>query len=174
MDTLHLVSLFTNSVIHRLLVPQLYLLWILVAYIASLDHKYVLYFVHYILAPVISELFNIRIMEGIFPICLKIGRVIPIFKSGKKDQMTNYRPITTLPVLAKVFEKLSHKRMMCLISRFNLLNTNQFGFLAGKNSSDAPTESLDKAYDAINQNRVLLTVVLDFSKTFDTVDHEII
>ena len=87
------------------------------------------------------------IMEGIFPNCLKIGRVIPILKSGKKDQMTNYRPITTLPVLAKVFEKLAHKRMMCFISRFNLLNTNQFGFLAGQNTSDAPTDFLDKACD---------------------------
>ena len=88
--------------------------------------------------------------------------------------MTNYRPITTLPVLPKIFEKLAHKRMMCFISRFNLLNTNQFGFLAGQNTLDSLTEFLDKAYDAINQNRVLLTVFLDFSKAFDTVDHEIL
>ena len=45
--------------------------------------------------------------------------------------MANYRPITTLPVLAKIFEKLVHKRMMCFIKRFNLLNTNHFGFLVG-------------------------------------------
>ena len=57
----------------------------------------------HILAPVISELFNMSIMEGIFPSCLKISRVIPISKSGKKDQLTNYRPITTLPVLATFF-----------------------------------------------------------------------
>ena len=68
----------------------------------------------HILAPVISELFNMSIMEGVFPSCLKTGRVIPIFKSGKKDQTTNYRQITTLPILAKIFEKLAHKRMICL------------------------------------------------------------
>ena len=51
----------------------------------------------------ISELFNMSIMEGVFPSCLKIGRVIPIVKSGKRDHMTNYKPITTLPVEAKFF-----------------------------------------------------------------------
>ena len=62
--------------------------------------------------------------------------------------MTNYRPIITLPVLAFFFEKLAHKRMMCFINRLSLLNTNQIGFLAGQNTSDALTEFLDKAYDA--------------------------
>ena len=64
--------------------------------------------------------------------------------------------------------------MICFIKIFNLLKSNQFGFLAGQNTSDALTESLGKAYDAINQKRVLLTIFLDFSKAFDTVDHEIL
>ena len=59
----------------------------------------------HIQAPFISELLNMSIMESIFPSCLKIGRVIQISKSGKKDQLTNYKPITTLPVLAIFFEK---------------------------------------------------------------------
>ena len=63
---------------------------------------------------------------------------------------------------------------MCFISRFNLLNTNQIRFLAVQNTSDALTGFSDKAYDTINQNRVLLTVFLYFSKAFDTVDHEIL
>ena len=63
---------------------------------------------------------------------------------------------------------------MCFIKRLNLLNTNQFGFLAGQNTSDALIESLDEVYDAINHNRVLLTISLDFSKAFHTVDHEIL
>ena len=58
------------------------------------------------------------------------------------------------------------------MNRFNILTSNQFGFLAGKNTSDALTEPLDKVYDAINQNSVLLIIFLDFSKAFDTVDHE--
>ena len=64
--------------------------------------------------------------------------------------------------------------MILFINRFNPLNNNQFGFLAGKNTSDALTEFLYKAYDAIDQNRVLLTIFFDFSKALDTVDHEIL
>ena len=72
-------------------------------------------------APVISEFVSMSIMKGIFPSCLKIGRVISILKSGKKYQMTNYRSITTLPVLAKkIKNKIVHKRMMCFINRLNL------------------------------------------------------
>ena len=60
-------------------------------------------------------------------------------QSGKKDQTTNWRPITALPILANIFEKLAHKRMICFINRFNLLISNQFGLLAGQNTSDALT-----------------------------------
>ena len=56
---------------------------------------------------------------------------------------------------------------------FNLLNSKQFGILAGQNTYDALIDFLDKAYDAFNQIRVLLTFFLDFSEAFDTVDHEI-
>ena len=88
--------------------------------------------------------------------------------------MTNYNPITTLPVLAKFFDKLAHKRMMCFINRFSLLNINQLGFLAGQSTADALTEFLDNAFDAINENQVLLTVFLHFFKAFDTVDRAIL
>ena len=57
---------------------------------------------------------------------------------------------------------------------FNLLNSKQFGILAGQNTYDALIDFLDKAYDAFNQIRVLLTFFLDFSEAFDTVDHEIL
>ena len=53
--------------------------------------------------------------------------------------------------------------MICFINRFNLLYTDQFGFLAGWNTSDVLTEILDKAYDSINQNRDLLIVFFDFA-----------
>ena len=64
--------------------------------------------------------------------------------------------------------------MICFINRFKLLNTDKLGFLAGQNTSDAPTEFFDKTYDAIDQNRFFLTISLDFTKAFDTADHEIL
>ena len=104
----------------------------------------------HILFLVISELFNLTIREGIFRTYLKVVRVIPIFKSDKKDQLKNYRPIATLPVLAKVFEKFMHKRMVDFINKFRILNSNQFVFIQDHNTSDALLEFLDIAYEAMN------------------------
>ena len=127
-----------------------------------------------ILSPVISELFYLTILEGIFPICLKVGRVIPIFKSGKKYQLKVYRPITTLPVIAEVFEKSMHKQIMDFINKFNILNSNQFVLIPDHNTSYALLEFHNNAYEAMNRKKVLLAIFIDFSKAFDTVDHEIL
>ena len=109
-----------------------------------------------ILAPVISEMFNMNIIEGIFPICLKTGRTIRIFISGR-----NY---PTLPVLRRNVDKLAHKRMLCFISRFNLLITNQFGLFRRTKHIWGSSSFLNKVYDVINQNRVLLKVFIELSK----------
>ena len=58
------------------------------------------------------------------------------------------------------------------MNKFNLLNTQQFGFLAGQNTSVTLKEILDRTYVSIDQNRVLLKIFLRFSKAFDKVDHE--
>ena len=78
----------------------------------------------HILAPIISELFNMSILEVFSLVFFLIGCIKLIFKLGKKDHMTNCKPITTLPVLAKLFDKSADMRMMCFINRFNLLNSN--------------------------------------------------
>ena len=113
----------------------------------------------------ISELFNLTIREGIFPTYLKSGRVLPIFKSGKKAQVTIYRSITTSPVLAEVFEKLMHVRMMDFINKFNFLNSNQFGFILVLSTSDALMEFLDNASEAMNKNKMLLAIFFLFCQS---------
>ena len=57
-----------------------------------------------VISPIISKINNISIEEGVFPDCLKTGRVVPLHKSGDATLKNNYRPITTLPVLSKLFE----------------------------------------------------------------------
>ena len=63
--------------------------------------------------------------------------------------------------------------MINFINKFNFLITNRFGFIPDHNTSDALLELLDKAYEAINKNKVPLAIFLDFSKAFDTVDCDI-
>ncbi len=70
--------------------------------------------------------------EGLFPNELKTANVIPIFKKGDKNDLNNYRPISLLPVLSKVYEKVSNKQLTSVID-----NDNQFGFRQGHSTEDA-------------------------------------
>ena len=94
-------------------------------------------------------------IEGIFPECFKTAKIIPIFKSGDSNSTVNYRPISMLPFLSKMFEKLMCARLDCYLKSNNILCTNQFGFRKNSNTSDAIIEfnyvylSLDKKQSTI-------------------------
>ena len=127
-----------------------------------------------IISPMLSDLFNESIKHGLFPRKLKLGRVVPIHKTGSQKLTSNYRPISTLSVLSKVFEKLLHKRITNFLTKFKLINKTQFGFQKGKCTSDAILEFLDNAYESLNNKKYLLAIFLDFSKAFDTISHDIL
>ena len=71
---------------------------------------------------VISKLFNESVEQCIFPNCFKIARVIPLFKGGNTDVLDNFRPISILPFLSKVFEKLLLIRLVDFVNSFNILS----------------------------------------------------
>ena len=122
-----------------------------------------------LLAPTLAQLFNESMATGTFPETLKMGCVIPLYKSGSRSVRNNYRPITTLSVFSKIFEKLVHKRMISFIKKFKLIPENQFGFQENKCTADAILEFLDNGYESLNKSKHLLTIYLDFSKAFDTI-----
>ena len=123
-----------------------------------------------IISPIISNLINCSVSQGIFPKCLKTARVVPIHKSGCKNVHTNFRPISTLPLLSKVFEKTMHKRIIKFFSKFNLLFSDQFGFLSKKSTSDAILKFTDKCYSNFNDKNVLNSIFIDLSKAFNILD----
>ena len=130
--------------------------------------------ISHIISPLLSDIFNHCINEGTFPDKLKMGRVTPLHKEGNLTDVSNFRPITSLSVFSKLFEKLVHKRMISFISRYNLIRPNQFGFQKNKCTSDAILEFLENVYDAFNENKHYLAIFLDFSKAFDTICHDIL
>ena len=127
-----------------------------------------------IISPLLSQLFNESIEAGIFPDKLKTGRVIPLHKEDDRTCIKNYRPISTLSIYSKIFEKLVHKRMTSFISKYNIIKTNQFGFQSNKSTSDAIIEFLENINDAFNEQKHYLAIYLDFSKAFDTISHDIL
>ena len=120
-------------------------------------------------------LINQSIEEGIFPSCSKNARFIPIHKAGSKFKVNNYRPISNIQYLSKVIEKLIiHARITNFFERFNLFFKNQFGFLKMRSTNDAVLEFTEFCYSALNEKKSTATVLLDFSKAFDTFDHNIL
>ena len=139
----------------------------------TIPHKIFLKFAKLLSKP-IADLFNGSISRGIFPDILKIGRVIPIFKSGSREILSKYRPITLLMAMSKIFEKLMYNRLNTYLEGNNILSDTQFGFRKGKNTEDAVLEFLDNAYMSLNNSDIFAAVYLDLSKAFDTVKHSIL
>ena len=127
-----------------------------------------------LIAPTVSMLFNNSLSEGIFKECFKTAKIINIFKSGDSKSTANYRPISMLPFLSKMFEKLMYARLDSYLKSDNILCANQFGFRKNSNTSDAIIEFLDYVYSSLDNKHSTIAVYLYFSKALDTVNHEIL
>ena len=127
-----------------------------------------------ILASPISSIYNEMLSLGIYPNVLKIACVTSLFKSGCTENLNNYRPISSLPILNIIFEKLLYKRLLNFLESSNFFSRFQFGFRKGKQTVDAVNELLNKIYESYNEKKYLGAVFIDLSKAFDTVDHNIL
>ena len=122
------------------------------------------------LAPIINE----SLSAGIFPNALKIAKVIPIHKKGDKRNLNNYRPISLLPVLSKVFEKVLNKQITEHLDKFNIIDENQFGFRAGHSTEDAILKFIDRIEKELLTKKHVVSIYIDVSKAFDSCDHTIL
>ena len=127
-----------------------------------------------IITPILTKIVNKSFTTGIFPQSLKLARVVPIFKSGDKKDMNNYRPISVLPILSKLFERAMCDRVNSFFEKYDLLDGNQYGFRKGKSSTRAVMDNLQQVYRNLDQGRAVLSIFIDFKKAFDCVDHNIL
>jgi hypothetical protein len=131
-------------------------------------------YVKYELAPTITDLINLMIKNGTFPDSLKIAKVIPLFKKDNSHYFENYRPISILPSVSKVFERVIYNQIYKYFTDLNLFYKNQHGFRAYHSTEFAALQLLDKIIFEMDNNRLPINIYMDLSKAFDTLDHTIL
>ena len=127
------------------------------------------------IAPFLIKLYNKCYSEGYFPRELKTAKVVPVFKNkGDIKDTSNYRPISLLSLFSKLFEKLIHERLYHYFNSNNIINVNQFGFRPSHSTLHALINATENLYKSLDNDLHSLGIFVDFSKAFDTVNHEIL
>ena len=127
-----------------------------------------------LLGEVLLYLVNRSLTESVFPASLKIARVVPIHKKGSRSDAGNYRPVSVLPSLSKIIEKIVCLQLFEYFTVNKILTNSQFGFRPNNSTEKAANNMLEYIYGAITNKEFCLGVYLDLTKAFDTIDREIL
>ena len=126
----------------------------------------------YNMSVALTDIFNESFKTGIFPDLLKLAHVTPIHKGNSRMAVTNYRPISVLPNITKIFEQIVHKRVYDFLILHNIIYEHQFGFQKNKCTSLAFLDIYSELIKSIENKDFSCYIFLDFAKAFDTVNHE--
>ena len=119
-------------------------------------------------------LFNLSLQTGIFPPKWKIATVVPLFKGGTRVEVSNYRPISLLPLPGKLLEEIVHGRISLFLENNNLLCDEQYGFRKNRSTTHSIVNLTNSIFDAVNKQETCLAIFIDLKKAFDTVNHSIL
>ena len=124
----------------------------------------------------ICDIFNQSISQGKLPEHWKSARVTPLFKQGNRDDVKNYRPVSVIPVVVKVFERIVYEQlyMYAYLEEHDILCEHQSGFCAILSTVTTLLEATDSWAHNIDIVNINAIIFLDLKKTFDTADHEIL
>lgn len=124
---------------------------------------------HMEVIPVICHLANLCFTHSIFPKQLKLSVVTPVFKNGDLYDVNNYRPISVLPSISKILERLINRRLISYLNKYELLSDSQYGFRSGRSTEDAVTALTTLITEQVDRGNKCVAVYLDLKKAFDTV-----
>lgn len=120
----------------------------------------------------VQYIFNLCIREGVFPHIWKVARITPIYKEGLKKDVENYRPISILPSLSKLFERLIHNAVYP--SLHNIIIPQQHGFVRRRSTVTNLLVYTTEIFRNLDKNKQTDSVYTDIKKAFDRVDHRIL
>ena len=121
----------------------------------------------------LTSIINQSLYTGIFPENLKLAKVLPLFKKGDNQLFNNYRPISLLPSISKVFERVVFNQLYSYFDENGLFYRSQYGFRKGHSTQFACVEFVDKMLQELDKKKIPITIFIDLSKAFDTLNHDI-
>jgi len=119
----------------------------------------------------ITILINKCMEEGVFPNELKVAVVTPIHKEGDIDTCANYRPISVLPTISKVFEAVIRDRLVKYFEGFGLFSNSQNGYRKNRSTATALLQQIEIIKKSIDNHQPVQIAACDLSKAFDTMSH---
>ena len=117
-------------------------------------------------------LFNKSLGGGEFPRNMKLAIVKPLYKGKSKLEISNYRPISLLPVISKILEKIVNCRLVKFFKKYNVLYEGQYGFRKNRSTLDAILDLTGNIVDGFDKGMYTIALFLDMSKAFDSIKHE--
>lgn len=127
-----------------------------------------------IISPSLTYLFNLSLETGIYIDDWKRARVIPIYKSDDRRKCENYRPISILPIISKVFEGEVFRQLYCYLTDNSLLSKFQSGFRPKHSTLSALIQMCDDLLKNMDNGNLNCVVFLDVRKAFDSINHKIL
>ena len=127
-----------------------------------------------ILAEPLAELFNLSLSTGVFPDLWKIARIAPIHKADATLERSNYRPISVLPVLSRLFEKLVYDQLYNYLISNEMLFSRQSSFRKLHSVLTCLLKCTNDWYLNIDSGRYTSVTFINLKKAFDTVNHDIL
>ena len=126
------------------------------------------------IAKPLTHIINLSLKTSLIPNKLKIAKVIPLHKSGNKALPDNYRPISVLPVLSKILERVVYEQIADYLENNKMLTSCQFGFRKRYNTELAVALFTDNIRRAMDHGKLTGAVFVDLQKAFDTVEHSVL
>lgn len=124
-----------------------------------------------VIVPFITCIVNTSLVTGVFPESWKHALVVPLYKNGDPEVVNNYRPVSLLPIMSKILEKIVARQLSDYLETNKLLSNSQHGFRSKLSTETALTVIADKIYENMDNKNISMLTLCDLSKAFDSVHH---